>query len=233
MSDIKPILYLSSHIYNFTASSSMKTKLFSAFFCLLSLQIAQAQDIVTKRTGEKVEAKVLEISSTEIKYKLFKNPEGPTYVVPKVDVALIEYEDKTSEAFELSDVALAKATASATEEILTEKAPIVSTATALQLYSQGQAEAVTYYDGYKAAGTAVLITSLLSPLIGLVPAIGTSATPPKTHNLDAPNMQLLQQPDYASGYRKSARKIKSGKVWKNWGIGLGANIIAVLLITNS
>lgn len=209
----------------------MKAKLFSALFCLLSLQIAQAQDIVTKRTGEKVEAKVMEISNTEIKYKLFKNPEGPTYVVPKVDVALIEYEDKTSEAFELSDVALAKASAS--EDHLTEKAPFVSTATSLQLYSQGQAEAVTYYDGYKAAGTGVLITSLLSPLVALVPAITTSATPPKTHNLDAPNMQLLQQPDYASGYRKSARKIKSGKVWTNWGIGLGANIIAVLLLTNN
>lgn len=211
----------------------MKAKLISIPFFLLCLQFAQAQDVVTKRTGEKVEAKVLEISSTEIKYKLFRNLEGPTYVVPKVDVALIEYEDKTSEAFELSDVALAKATGSAYAEPLTEKAPFVSTATALQLYNQGQTEAVTYYDGYKAAGTAVLITSLLSPLVGLVPAIATSVTPPKTQNLDAPSLELLQQPDYASGYRKSARKIKSGKVWKNWGIGLGANIIAVLLISKS
>ncbi|MFD2999199.1 hypothetical protein ACFS7Z_02415 [Pontibacter toksunensis] len=211
----------------------MKAKLISALCCLLSLQFAQAQDIVTKRTGEKVEAKVLEISNTEVKYKLYRNQEGPTYVVPKVDVALIQYQDKTSEVFELSDVALAKATASANSEPVITKTPFSSTATAVQIYNQGQAEAITYYDGYKAAGTAVLITSLLSPLVGLVPAIGTSATPPKTHNLDAPSMELLQQPDYASGYRKSARKIKSGKVWKNWGIGLGANIIAILLISNS
>ena len=209
----------------------MKTQILFVVLSLFSLQFVQAQDIVTKRTGEKVEAKVLEISTTEVKYKLFKNPEGPTYVVPKLEVALIQYQDNTTEAFELSDVVLAKANESA--EPLSTNAPVPSTANAVQLYNQGQADAITYYNGYKAAGTGVLITSLLSPLVALVPAIGTSATPPKTHNLDAPSNELLQQPDYAAGYRKSARKIKSGKVWKNWAIGLGANLIAIMLISNN
>ncbi|GAB3531343.1 hypothetical protein GCM10027443_13380 [Pontibacter brevis] len=211
----------------------MKATLLFVLSCLISWQLVQAQDIVIKRTGEKVEAKVLEISNTEIRYKLFRNQQGPTYVVPKVDVAIIQYEDKTSEVFELTDLALAKATASTKSDPLLARVPTVSTASAVQLYNQGQTDAITYYDGYKSAGTAVLITSLLSPLVAIVPAIGTSSTPPKTHNLDAPDIQLLQQPDYASGYRKSARKIKSGKVWKNWGIGLGANLIAILLISNS
>lgn len=209
----------------------MKTKLILVVCFLLSLQFGQAQDIVTKRTGEKVEANVLEISPTEIRYKLFRNPEGPTYVVPKVDVALIQYHDNRSEVFELSDLALAKA--NATAGYLNVTVPVASTATSMQLYNQGQSDAVIYYDGYKAAGTAVLVTSLLSPLVALIPALGTSATPPKTHNLDAPNVQLLQQPDYASGYRKRARKIKSGRVWRNWGIGLGANILAIVLLSNN
>ncbi|WP_162053081.1 hypothetical protein [Pontibacter pamirensis] len=206
----------------------MKTKILSILLCLFSLQFAQAQDLITKRTGEKVEAKVLEISTLEVKYKLFSNMEGPTYVVPKSEIMLIQYPDNTSETFELTEAAPVVALASADAE-----APAASKATALQLYNQGQTDAITYYDGYKSAGTAVLITSLLSPVLGLAPAIGTSVTTPKQQNLDAPDNSLLQQPDYASGYRKKARKIKAGKVWTNWAIGLGTNVALILLLSNS
>ncbi|WP_147294243.1 hypothetical protein [Pontibacter diazotrophicus] len=206
----------------------MKKATVPFFIFFLLLQLVQAQDIITKRTGEKVEAKVLEISTLEVKYKLFTNLEGPTYVVPKSEIMLIQYPDNTSETFELNEAAPVVALASADAE-----APAASKATALQLYNQGQTDAITYYDGYKSAGTAVLITSLLSPVLGLAPAIGTSVTTPKQQNLDAPDSSLLQQPDYASGYRKKARKIKAGKVWTNWAIGLGTNVVLILLLNNS
>lgn len=207
----------------------MKQLLLSILLCVMALASVQAQDMITKRTGEKLEAKVLEISTTEIKYKRFSNLEGPTYVIPKNEVMLIQYADKTTEAFDLDENAIA----SATTAVSSSPAPAASTASSVQLYNKGQSDALTYYDGYKAAGTGVLVTSLISPLLGLVPAVITSSTPPKSHNLDAPSSELLQQQDYTTGYTKKARKIKSGKVWKNWAIGFGANIIAVLLISSN
>ena len=38
---------------------------------------------------------------------------------------------------------------------------------------------------------------------------------------------------YNRGYSQKAKKIKSGRVWRNWGIGFGANILAVLLLSSS
>ena len=45
----------------------------SLFLILITIQISFSQDILTKRNGEKIEAKIELISSNEIKYKMFKN----------------------------------------------------------------------------------------------------------------------------------------------------------------
>ena len=210
----------------------MRKVLLSFIFAFLSIAALQAQDIITKRSGEKLEAKVLEVSTSEIKYKRFNNLEGPTYVVAKGEVMLIQYADKTTESFELpANDNLVASNATGVTPSANQPASVASEAP-LQLYQKGQNDAQMYYDGYKPAGTGVLIASLVSPLIGLIPAIATSSSTPKMENLDAPNNQLLQQPDYANGYRKSARKIKSGKVWKNWAIGFGTNLVLVLLATS-
>jgi len=34
----------------------------------------------------------------------------------------------------------------------------------------------------------------------------------------------MKNPDYYKGYTKKAKRIKQGKVWKNWGVGSGVNI---------
>lgn len=58
---------------------------------------AKAQDKIYKTTGEVLETKVLEIGSTEIKYKVFANLNGPTYSIPKNQVLKITYENGTTE----------------------------------------------------------------------------------------------------------------------------------------
>lgn len=206
----------------------MKNLLLTVIAALLIVPAVQAQDVITKRTGEKVEAKVLEVAPGEVKYKRFHNQEGPTYILPKSEIMLIVYEDKTSETFELENQPSPTATASVTSsEVIVESGPVLSS---LDMYAKGQADGKLHYDGYKAAGTGTLVVSLISPIIGLVPAGITSAVSPKERNWDAPSSQLLQNPDYKSGYQKSARKKKAGKVWKNWGIALGVNVIVGLLV---
>ncbi|WP_242928923.1 hypothetical protein [Pontibacter vulgaris] len=209
----------------------MKKHLLSFFLVLGSLTFLQAQDLITKRNGEILQAKVLEVSLNDIKYKSFSNLEGPTYVVPKAEVTVIQYANKTTEAFELPEAASATASNQPAPAVNAVQ-PVTSSASSVELFNKGQLDALNHYDGYKSAGTGVLVASLVSPLIGLVPAIITSSTPPKVKNLDSPTPDMLNQPDYASGYRKSARKIKSGKVWKNWGIAFGVNLALVLMLSS-
>jgi len=67
------------------------------FVLLLSGASVYAQDIITLRNGDEIRARVLEISSSELRYKRFDNLEGPTIIVPRNDVFFINYEDGTRE----------------------------------------------------------------------------------------------------------------------------------------
>ena len=42
-----------------------------------------AQDTIVKLDGSKIAAKVIEINSSDVKYKKFSMPDGPTYVESK------------------------------------------------------------------------------------------------------------------------------------------------------
>ena len=65
---------------------------------LFSLQ-ALAQDKIYKKNGDVVEAKVIEIGETEIKYKIFTDQEGPTYSVDKDRLKKIIYQTGREETF--------------------------------------------------------------------------------------------------------------------------------------
>lgn len=52
-----------------------------------------SQDVIIKVVGDSIKAKVLEISSTEIKYKKFDNLNGPTYSALKSEIYMIRYEN--------------------------------------------------------------------------------------------------------------------------------------------
>ncbi|KAA0992686.1 hypothetical protein [Dyadobacter aurulentus] len=57
---------------------------------------------------------------------------------------------------------------------------------------KGQIDAARHYKRYKGAATGTLITSLVSPFIGLIPAILCSSTYPKIENLGYPNEELFR-----------------------------------------
>ena len=62
-------------------------------FFLISLFTTQlfSQDKIYKLKGTVINAKVIEIGTDEIKYKLFENPDGPVYVVDKSTLSRIEF----------------------------------------------------------------------------------------------------------------------------------------------
>jgi hypothetical protein len=193
----------------------MKKIILTTLTTIFTLTLCFSQDMITTRSGESIQAKVLEVSQTEIKYKKFDNPEGPVYWILKSVVLMVKYENGTVDVFKVE-----KRSADSSSVIsLTEN-----------LFMKGQADAARYYKKYNGAGTGTLITALVSPLLGLIPAIACSSTKPMEINLDYPNSGLMKNPDYYLGYTQKAKKIKQGKVWTNWGIAFGVNIIVVIIL---
>ncbi|WP_192820142.1 hypothetical protein [Rufibacter sp. LB8] len=68
----------------------MKKQLLTLCFSLLALGTF-AQDIIIKKTGEEISAKVLEITPEVIKYKRFDYPDGPTIFLLKQEVFMVKY----------------------------------------------------------------------------------------------------------------------------------------------
>lgn len=67
------------------------------FTLFLFANIAYSQDILYTTAGSKLKGRVTEINLKDIKYKDFSNLEGPTYVISKTDVVLIQYANGTTE----------------------------------------------------------------------------------------------------------------------------------------
>jgi len=76
------------------STNKFNTFVFILFFSSISVY---AQDVITLRNGTRIEAKVTEITSSELRYKRLEQLDGPTRVVPLADVFAINYEDGTRE----------------------------------------------------------------------------------------------------------------------------------------
>ena len=193
----------------------MKKLFLGLFTFLLSTTLCFSQDVLTKKSGDDILAKVLEVTSTEVKYKKFDNQSGPIFTILKSELLMVRYENGTKDLFN-------------------ETKKIESIVTLdRDLFREGQADASKYYKGYKGAGTTVMATSLLlSPLVGLIPAALCSTADPKEENLNYPSTDLMKKAEYAEGYNQKAKKIKQGKVWTNWGVAFGINLALVLALTS-
>ena len=71
---------------------------FLALFLLCSITLF-AQDIIVQNNGNTILSKVIEIGSTEVKYKKFSNLNGPTYTIAKAEILVINYENGEKESF--------------------------------------------------------------------------------------------------------------------------------------
>lgn len=77
----------------------MKKIILSFCLWLSVIPAVMAQDIITFKDGSDIEAKVFEVSTTEIAYKKYNNPDGPLYHTPISEVFRIVYENGETEVF--------------------------------------------------------------------------------------------------------------------------------------
>ena len=181
---------------------------------IISLNLI-AQDVITTKKGEDIFSKVIEITLNEVKYRKQDNLSGPLISILKSDVIMIRYENGSKDIFNQS------------EQIKPD--PIIVDEE--DNFHLGQQDAQKYYKGYRSAANGTLATGiLLSPLLGLVPALVTIGEEPQEINLNYPDAKKFKNKEYNSGYKAEAYKIKKTKVWTHWGIACGLNLLLFSLL---
>lgn len=67
---------------------------------LLTATAVNAQDIIVKKDGTTIKSKILEVGTSDIKYKKYSNQDGPLYSIDVSDVLVLYYENGDKELFE-------------------------------------------------------------------------------------------------------------------------------------
>jgi len=205
----------------------MKTKKLILALLFLIGNFAQAQDIITKKNGDDIKAKVIEVNQNEIKYKSFSNPDGPLFVIYKSDVLLIRYENGSKDIFSESNSSNNTSNAS----VITSTSSNSNNTSSNDMRIRGKQDAMVSYKGKRSgAGWTCATSIVLSPLFGLIPAAACSASEPAEENLNYRDAELMKNNDYNTAYTNQAHKTKRKKVWTNYGIGSGVWLILVFLL---
>jgi hypothetical protein len=198
---------------------NQKLLLIATIFIISNL--SYSQDMITKKTGEDISAKVLEVTSTEIKYKKTNNLDGPLFSILKSEVLIIRYKNGTKDVF--NDIAKDTKNEISVSEQNNEN----------DMFSKGKTDAKSFYRGKKSgSGWTAATTILTSPIIGVIPAALCASTDPDDDNLKYPNSNLMKNADYNRGYIDEAHRIKNKKVWKAFGISSGVWLGLILVFSS-
>ena len=71
----------------------MKTYLLFLFAALSNCLIARSQDIIARKNGDTLNAKVLKVNPAEIEYRRTNKPGAALHTMPVTDIAFIIYEN--------------------------------------------------------------------------------------------------------------------------------------------
>jgi hypothetical protein len=74
-------------------------QLYLTILLLMMFPLVYSQDIITKRNGDQIKVKVIEINSETIKYKDFDFQDGPLRNINVTDVLVINYQNGSKDVF--------------------------------------------------------------------------------------------------------------------------------------
>ncbi|MEP1034110.1 hypothetical protein [Ekhidna sp.] len=77
----------------------MRTKSILIVLLCTSIVTSTAQDIITKMNGDDIQAIVIEVLPTSVKYKKYNNQKGPLYTLKKSEIFMINYENGSKDVF--------------------------------------------------------------------------------------------------------------------------------------
>ncbi len=208
-------------------------------FIILSILVASipsfSQDVITKIDGTDINAKVLEITKTEVKFKKWDNLEGPTYTESISDLIMIRYKNGSKELFVKENIKPTPTLpVTETTKIAVVTTPITTDPPIDNYCQKGKSDAQVYYTGQNSgSGGTSAATILLSPLAGLLTYSLCIAAPPKPENLQYPSIKLYENPDYRTCYTTEAHTIKKKKQGIAIGVSSAIWLVLVLVLGNS
>jgi len=156
-----------------------------------------APDYIYPIGGEMIQSIIDYISEDQVQFHLAYANDTNTYFLKKSEIEKITF-----------------------KEVLNSSSAKESEMSDMELASKGRSDAYQNYDGYKPAAVGSFVAGIFG--IYLIPAVVPlvlSVTPPMDENLGVINNKLSQKPAYMNSYAKTAKSIKSNKVWSNFGYG--------------
>ena len=140
-------------------------KLFSVvILTILSGICVLAQDVITRKNGEDIQAKVLEVGQNEVKYVKSSSPDGPTYIISKADIFQITYKDGTKDVF--SDYSQEMGTTALSPEQISQLRPNMKYRELKNIYST---KSYKFFKGEERCNPAVMgLCSFLIPGLGQI-----------------------------------------------------------------
>ncbi len=109
-------------------------RLFLVLASMASVASTFAQDVIVKRDGEEIQCRILEVSTNKVKYKQWKNQEGPTFVEKKSDVIMLKYENGQKEVLNYSGIVSASQVEEPVAVAPVDSAALADTMPISQLY---------------------------------------------------------------------------------------------------
>ena len=77
----------------------MKVVFLTTLTTILSLTFCFSQDVIIKKSGDEIKAKITEVGLDIVRYKKFDHIEGPIYTIAKYEILIIRYENGTKDIF--------------------------------------------------------------------------------------------------------------------------------------
>ena len=119
----------------------MKRILLSLTLSLIFL-LTFAQDIIVTSDASKIDAIIIEVSETEVKYKKANNPDGPTFIIKTDKIASIVYQNGDVQTF-----------ATAQQTMSSNSSPSLHDIARLQEEKEGLWHVQTPAEGQRRSGT--------------------------------------------------------------------------------
>lgn len=89
------------YLLTFNLKANKMKKFLILMFISFVLCNVYAQDVIVKKDGSTILSKVLEVNTTDIKYKKFSNLDGPSYSIVKSEIMSINYENGEKDVFDV------------------------------------------------------------------------------------------------------------------------------------
>ena len=202
------------------------------FFCILLFfmcthKVASCQDVIVKKSGDTLLAKVVRINPYSIEFRKTDSTDNSILAISKSFINYIIYKNGTTDTFRVTDLQSGQGEQiyKVDPESHNYKGNYYGS---MRLSDRGAQDAKKYYKKYKGAKRFAALSFLTLPY-GLVPDAIIFFTPPKDANLGCPYPELMLRSEYSSAYKKKAFQIKKRQTGNGFLIG-GAILTGVTAV---